>query len=280
MVAPMALSEDLRNEIQECLRRSGYLLESRLVRRLADIGFFVEPNVAIADRRTGKSREIDIVAEYFAYETDHPGVAARSHFAIEAINNNLPLVVMTPYPGSMDAEFDDLRYATTPPYPNPFETDVALYEEKGIYRRTLYAQYCALTRKRAGDELMASHPDDLYSSLLKLAEFIEQQATDFETRKWPENDEYWRLWMWQGVLVLGGDLLIAIDAADGTLSLAETDEASLVFNFHLAEQPKTVVIDVVRERALVPYLKRAIDADHRLEVRMYEIRTLSPERAT
>ncbi|MEA2414897.1 MAG: hypothetical protein QOI58_1554 [Thermoanaerobaculia bacterium] len=268
----MPLSPELRDEILGCLRRSGYLLESRVVSSLADAGFFVEPNAAVMDSRSGKSREIDVLAEYYEYDPDHPKISVKSHFAIEAINNYLPLVLMTPYPGPPNIEVNDLRYVTVPD-PNAFEEEIDLYEEKAVFEIVRYSQYCALTRKKSGDELMASHPDDLYASLLKLAEFTEQQVREVENREWHADDDYWRLWFWQGVLVVGGDLVTAVPDAAGELSIQEIDRASLIFSFHVAEQPTNLVIEIVRERALLPYLQRAVAADHRLTVRLHGIRS-------
>jgi hypothetical protein len=275
----MPVPSELRDEILNCLRRSGYLLESRLVSSLADAGFFVEPNAAVIDRRTGKSREIDLLAEYYNYDPEHPKVSVKSHFAIEAVNNYLPLILMTPYPGSPNAEIGDLRYAATP-NPNAFETEIDLYDEKAVFETVRYSQYCALSRKKSGDELMASHPDDLYSSLLKLAECVEQQASEFENREWQADDDYWRLWFWQGILVVAGELIVAVEDGDGSLALQEVDRGSLIFNFHVGERPKSLVIEVLREKALLLYLQRVAAADQRLTARVHEIRSAFAEAAT
>src|SRR5258708_3771634 len=100
----MTPSPDLRDEIADCLRRSGYLLESRVVSALATARFFVEPNAAVLDPRSGKSREIDLLAEYYDYDPDRPKISVLSRFAIEAINNSLPIVLLSPYPGSPNVE--------------------------------------------------------------------------------------------------------------------------------------------------------------------------------
>lgn len=275
----MPISPELMQEILACLHRSGYLLESRLVQALCDARFFVEPNVALIDSRTGKSREIDLLAEYYEYNPDLPNVSVRTEFAIEATNNALPLVLMTPHPGSPITDIEAyVRYRTTPE-PAPFETRVDVYEEKGVFKGTRYSQYCALSRKKGSDELIALHTDDLYSDLLKLAELIEQRAAEFEARAWPSDDPFWRLWFWQGVLVVGGDLLVVTEDSGG-IALAEIEDAPLVFNFHSAEQPTTVVIQVLRERTLIPYVKNIIAEDRLLASLIYEVRHSQTRGAT
>lgn len=267
----MPLSPDQRDEIADCLRRSGYLLESRLVSALAKARFFVEPNAAVLDRRTGKSREIDLLAEYFDYDPDRPKISVLTRFAIEAINNSLPLVLLSPDPRSPNVDVADPRFATTPDS-NPFEVDIEVWQEKETNNGVKFSQYCALTRKKSGDALMASHPDDLYSSLLKLAELVEEQASEFENREWSEEDDFWRLWFWQGILVVGGDLVVAIEDTPGALSIAEVDRGSLIFNFHFRDQPRSLVIEFIREHALLPYLQEVVAADRRVRQRIHQIR--------
>ncbi len=260
----MAITAELKLEIVAALKRSGYMLESRVVRALTDAGFFVEPNVAIVDRRTGKSREVDLVAEYYEYDPSLAGVSVRTRFTIEAINNLLPIILITPHPNSPMSDIEGfLRYRTTPPSA-PFITSVEVYDAKKVFDTQRYSQYCALSRKKSGDELLASHPDDLYSSFQKLGEFVEQQISEFDSEEWPDDDGYWRLWFWQPVLVLGGDLLVASEEDHGELTVTEVDMAPLLFNFHVADQPRTVVVQIVREQHLLAYTKELAAVDHEL----------------
>lgn len=57
-------------EMLDALNRSGYLLESEISRILDDAGFFIESNQVVEDPITGKSREIDLVAEYYVYDKE------------------------------------------------------------------------------------------------------------------------------------------------------------------------------------------------------------------
>jgi hypothetical protein len=56
--------EITKEEMLEALNRSGYLMESEIASMLAEFGFFIETNQVIEDKFTGKSREIDLLAEY------------------------------------------------------------------------------------------------------------------------------------------------------------------------------------------------------------------------
>lgn len=268
----MALSDQLKREITECLRRSGYLLESRLVRSMAEAGFFVEPNVSILDARTGKSREIDVLAEYYEHDPERRQVSVKTYFAIEAVNNNLPFVLMTPHPGSPNDVFEEyLRYGVTPD-PSPFLDSIDLYDEKGG-DNPRYTQYCGLSRKRANDDLMASHLDDIYTSLLKLAEFTEARHEEFENHEWRSDDPFWRLVFWQGILVVGGDLVTAIEDENGDLAVAEVESGTLIFNFHVHDEPRSTLVHVVREPHMFQFINSVVAVDRGLTLRLHDIRS-------
>jgi hypothetical protein len=52
-------------EMIDALKRSGYLIESRLINILADHDYYTYPNETYPDPTTGKSREIDLFASSY-----------------------------------------------------------------------------------------------------------------------------------------------------------------------------------------------------------------------
>lgn len=241
------------SEVQACLERSGYLMESRLVRSLTGADFFVEPNVAHKDPRTGKTRELDLVAEY-AKGNYSERVCVKTTFVIEAVNNRLPVVLLTERPSTPNADFENyIKFAWTPS-DSQFFSAFHVYDEKLANVDNLFSQYCALTRKSNRDELMASHPDDLYSSLLKLAEYTEGELDAFRDWTADELGRYWRIFFWRPMLVVSGQLMLARVGPDGAVCLEETTIGRLEFNWHQAEERKTTVIEVVHENYLLKHL--------------------------
>lgn len=254
--------------VKECLERSGYLMESRLVRSLSDARFFVEPNVAHKDPRTGKSREIDLVAEDACWY-DHKGVCVKTTFVIEAVNNRYPIVLLTERPSTPNADFENyIKFAWTPEN-CPFVDRFDVYEEKNANWENLFSQYCALTRKTGRDEFMASHPDDMYSSLQKLAEYTQVELSNF--KEWTSEEQviYWRLFFWQPMLVVSGQLMVAQVAEDGNVQLREVPLARLEFNWHDADVRRTTVIEVIREDFLLERLESIRGQDCEIEGRMF-----------
>ena len=269
----MPIDESLSTaEVRECLERSGYFMESRLVRSLSDAGFFVEPNVAHRDPRTGKSREIDLVAED-ARGYGHTGACVKTTFIMEAVNNRYPIVLLTERPSTPNADFENyIKFAWTPEN-CPFEEKFHVYDEKNADWENLFSQYCALTKKSGRDEFMASHPDDMYTSLLKLAEYTQDQLAEFEGWTSEQRAVYWRLFFWQPMLVVSGQLMVAKVSEDGSVQLHEVPLARLEFNWHDSEFRKTTVIEVVREDFLLERVEAVRFQDSDAEGRMFTYRT-------
>jgi hypothetical protein len=260
------------DEVRECLERSGYLLESRLVRSLTSEGYFVEPNQVIRDRRTGKAREIDLIAEYFNYHPERQKVAVKTYFVVEAINNRFPFVLLTERPYTPSADFESyIKFACTPE-PNPFTNAFDVYEEKGADWNSLFSQYCVITTKRGDKELMATHPHDVYGSLLKLAEYVEDEIEVWASREGVEYDQYWRMFFWQPMLVLSGQLLSAYFQEDGAMELRETSIGRLEFNWHAEDENRTTVIEILTEECFLKRLTAVVQKDDELEGKLHLLR--------
>jgi hypothetical protein len=257
--------------VRECLERSGYLMESRLVRSLTEADFFVEPNVTHKDPRTGKAREIDLTAESYPYSLALR-VSVKTTFVIEAINNRYPVVLLTERPSTPNADFESYIKFGTSPCPNPILDKIDIYDEKEANTNNLFSQFCALTKKNGKDELMASHPDDIYSSLLKAAEYTEDQVVEFAEWTEAEEGKYWRLFTWQPMLVVSGQLLAAKLSPEGVVLIEETSLARLEFNWHDGDRKKTTVIEFVREEFLLEHLNSIRTKDEALAVRVHEIK--------
>jgi len=259
--------------MMDCLQRSGYLLESTVVRNLSAASFFVEPNQSLQDERTGKSRELDIVAEFYSYNQDHRGVCVKTIFVIEVINNSYPFVLTTLRPGSPNSPIDDyVRYASTPSEANgnPFLGHVDIFNLRGFEKWKLHSQYCAFSRKKGEAELRACHPDDVHSSIQKMAEYSLDAV-----QTWPlgEYDKYWRLFFWQPILVLRGDLFILNDTSDTKAVLEPAGSGKLEYNFHYRGRPETMVVDIVAEPHLLNLLREYVSQDETCEDHIFKLRS-------
>lgn len=263
-------------EIAECLTRSGYYMESRIISLLVQEGYFVEASPPFLDPRTGKSRELDFLAERYDWEivAQHRGVSIKTNFVGEAVNNLLPFVLMTPTPFSPSGNFEDqIKYLLTPASDNPFidELNDFLFTERTPASDSLYSQFAEITRKNGRTDLMASHGDGTYQSLLKLSEYIERQLSGYDT-EYLENDRYWRVHFWRPMLILGGKLVVQERHPD-ELKLRYADFAQFVFNWHDNERPRSTVVDVVTESYLLRHMTAICDRDTEMAIKIHQYRT-------
>ena len=263
-------------ELLECLGRSGYLIESLIVRELDARGYFVEPNQVLRDPRTGKSREIDFVAEYFSHVPEHHGLCVKTHFVAEVVNNRLPVVLLTHRPLSPNSDFESyLKFGITP-NPAPFYEKLNIYEEWSPPNEALYAQYCALTMKKGEQrELMASHPEDLYSSFQKLSEYVEHELETFQSWSAKNQMDIWRVFSWHPMLVVGGQLFtVSVDDPENP-KVDEINSAFYEFNWHQGENRMTTVIEVVQIAALYDRMASIVARDAALETNLHALRSTS-----
>ena len=118
-------------EMMTALKKLGYLLESEMVKKLMEFGFFVEPNQVIKDPITGKSREIDITAEYYEYipKRAKHNVCSKIRFVFEVKNNLFPLVLLTEHSFTPNVEeFLALKEFLTIPLNIEYNAYDAFYE--------------------------------------------------------------------------------------------------------------------------------------------------------
>jgi hypothetical protein len=139
-------TKDIKKKMSEALRRSGYLMESRIVERLAKAGYFVEPNQKIADSKTGKSREIDLIAELWDDEPEKikkHKLAISVQFVCEAKNNPNPVVLLTNLPFSPNIEVWEAIKEGRTGYFRDEPIDPS-FQDLLLEDAPIYTQYCSV----------------------------------------------------------------------------------------------------------------------------------------
>lgn len=267
----MMENDPTKKEMIACLQRSGYLLEGRLVKSLDVMGLFVEPNQSFLDEKTGVSREIDIIAESHRYNPDISKVCAKTFFIIEAINNLYPVVLLTPRVWTPNTNFEGYLPCKVTPSESEADLQVDLYEIEGVHEWSVFSQFCAFTRKK-DDSLMASHPEDLYTSISKVASYLFLSKDNYHRWMDEKNDDYWRFFRWKAIIVLQKDLYIMHENAEGIVNLIKTSTAKLEHNFHYLGEPKTIVVDFIVESALSQMVKDMLEQDEIIEEKIVQLK--------
>ena len=216
-------SAGLTRPMKDAIRRSGYLMEQRLVPVLEDRGFFCTPNAGFADPETGDAREIDIFAIDAAwYSTQHNILAGIFPvLLIQCKNLEAPLVFFT-------QDQIPVREIAGPPLVSgvPLEVrrhgriddlaDVLEVEEFHHYYRTrrLASQFCAVYQRDKGQKSrwVASHElegtGNLYRGLvLPLVKAVEAYSHEhMDSWEWDPKTETINLQFYYPIAVTTGEL--------------------------------------------------------------------------
>ncbi len=276
--------KDMRSDsdLLAAIKRSGYLLESEIASILARAGFFIESNQVIEDPITGKSREIDLIAEYYdGYDNLSPDqkVCSKINFVFEIKNNSYPLVLMTKFEFSPNIEiWESLKEMQTIPEGVDASSSDGFYEKLlANNKEALYTQYCSFGHKKdnTNNELMALHPEQVYTGLSKITQYCEEQMerwVDFGT------DRYYRRFLFLPVLLIKDDLYELTLDTKLQPELHKVDESKLVFNYYFKGTPKISTIWVVTKKGFMTFVKNMIKIERQMEEEMCAVRnTTNPK---
>lgn len=261
----------------EAIKRSGYLLESQISEILSKAECFVEANQVIKDQTTGKSREIDLIAEHDPFSEYMPdtkerriNAVAKIKFVLEVKNNPYPMVVMTSLKWSPNIILEEsIKEVIT-------ETEnVSHSVEEGFFGRLLgsrqdgiYTQYCTFKKKKEGGrdaELMAWHPDEFHEGLVKITQYCDEAVEPWEDKV---KDRFFRDFLFLPVLVLGGELYeLNIDKRNKP-KFKKVQSSKLLYNYHRQDEPMSAIIYVVTKRGFSDFIKNMIELEKQIEEHM------------
>jgi len=265
------LSED---DLIGAIKRSGYLLESEIANKLAKADFFVESNQVIEDPITGKSRELDLMAEYFD-RSNNKGSEHRActkiKFVFEIKNNIYPLVLMTKFEFSPNIEiWESIKEIQTAPKGIIWSSTDSFYEKLLVNDEPIFTQYCSFNTKKGNKrEIIATHPEQVYTGLSKITQFCEEAVESWEDVK--EDNKYYRKFLYLPVLLINDDLYeLEIDIGNDP-KLCRVEESKLVFNYHHKNDPKIATIWVVTKKGFNSFIEKMIQVERKLEAEMIDV---------
>lgn len=258
--------------MMDALNRSGYLLESEISKLLSTAGFDVETNQVILDKLTGKNREIDLIADY--YETVESRKETKCycsiHFVFEIKNNAAPIVLLTEFEYSMRiADWEGFKSRLTIPKGVEYETHETFYSkivESEKYSK--FTQYCSFQRKKANEELMALHPENIHESLGKIVQYCE----DHSGIEHVDKNDLLRHFLYLPILLIRDDLYELHHIAKNKTTLKKVNTSLLVVNYHKKETPAMAYVFVVTKKAFSSFMKDMINLQREVENQMAEIK--------
>lgn len=265
------------DEILEAMERSGYLLESEISSMLFNQGFLTKNSEVIIDPFTGKSREIDLTADFYERYDRVWGekCISKMTFVFEIKNNIAPVVLLTKFNHSPDIE-DWLALKRIETIPKELEEiDYMGHWDKLIYNynRPIFAQYCSFERKKTSNrrEIMALHPNELYAGISKITQYCEENIDT-------ENDDiiddgYWRNFIYIPVVLIADNLYELHRLKDNSNVLEKVETSMLFYNYHYKDKASMAYIYFVTKSGLNEFIKKMRFVETEVEKEMVHARS-------
>ncbi|MBI5565155.1 MAG: hypothetical protein HY870_09675 [Chloroflexi bacterium] len=250
-------------QISDALKRSGYLLESRIENTLRDKGFYVEANSAYLDPVSAKSRELDIFATrgYWVGPNEHEFIY--SVLLIEAVNNPQPIAFITKESQVTLLHREDIKMAGLPVKvqggsSNDSWVFLPEYLEMNEYHHyckgRVATQYCSFAQKKnETKEWMAVHDEAHFNNFLTLSLAIEY-FRDYLYRAWRKGSaEMINIEFYYPVIIVQGELL-EVQSIDGDINITPTNHIQYRRTSVIDTTEVNYQIDVINERYLSEFL--------------------------
>jgi hypothetical protein len=260
------------NEIIAALKRSGYLLENRILSQFLKRKITAEANHKIIfENDENKSREIDVIATKFIDTiqlNDNDSISLCAHFIVECINNSQPLGLFENL-GDWDEPSSDWIFTIT-------NGDMEMAEIIGItFPRAIYdyeiernnsnpaKQYCTFQKKKGDhkkDQWMAYHPDDFHKTLSKLVDASQLSATSLHERWAGRQPQILRIDTFIPIIVLQNELFKIIQKSDKEteIELLNAKHQRLKSSSEESNN-RNISIDIVQEDFFNTYLEMKIE---------------------
>jgi hypothetical protein len=269
-----------QGEMIDALQRSGYLLESRLLRTLSNHDYTLFPNEVYPDPITKKSREIDIyglnsITGKIKLDRELK-INIRTNLVIECSNNPQPAIFFKRTDKKKFTIYERFKYVkleqnpfdadTSPDYEFHCHTTESKHFHYNSYNRC--TQYCSFQKKGNGKkEWFATHPDGLHDVFNKLYDFVNHKArSDSEWLESGYHQKEVHVILYFPVIVLQNELFEAIEEKK-KLSLSEVDHTIYEFS-RFENDSKSFLIDVVSEKKFDEYLE-LVNQDMKELLKMY-----------
>lgn len=250
-------------EIENAIRRSGYLLEQRVRYQMEKAGYYVQTNPAYLDPDSGKSREYDISALGAVQTPTRNGEYIFASIICECKNNPQPIVFFQTESPVSFLFHEEVQCSGIPiklwkrdrfiPLWDFFELDKFHHYVKGPFA----TQYCSFQFKSGQSEWMAWHSEDHHEAFSTLINAVESEKNE-HYEKWVlptrRKGEGINIQIYYPLLVVQGDLRVARETRNGLL-VRSVGHVQLRKSVWSAKRKDTYQIDVVTESYVPRYLR-------------------------
>jgi hypothetical protein len=252
-----------KQEMEDALRRSGYLIEYRVEDVLRGAGYHVSANTSYPDPITQKARELDISAirgvdiykdkDWLFYV-----------LSVECVNNPYPIAFVSKEPEVETIHVYDITFSGMPVHvitdsaksPVKLGSFLKLENLHHYCQGRIATQFCSFQPKKVGKgkkgdqlEWMALHDDEHFDSFRKLCAAMNYAVDQHFAHTTPVAGDAINLQTYYPILVVGGELYDVKHVRTG-LELETVDHVHYVQSQVVSGVQQETHIDVVREEYL------------------------------
>ncbi len=224
---PNPVTKISTKEMEEAIKRSGYLIEQRIEKIILKEGFYVETNPVFPDPDTGKSREIDISAISAKRLYKKPLIYIFPKLLCECENNFQPIVFFTKESVIAFLHHYEVKVSGFP---------VKFWEKDGYVsfsdftkmekfhhycKGKVATQYCTFFPPKGEKPWIAHHGDEQHDTLNTLIKMLEYEIADHYAG-WDDwvlprkaDEENINIQVYYPLLILQGDLYSATTTKKG-----------------------------------------------------------------
>lgn len=258
-------------EIETALSKTGYLLEHRVAKILRNHNPKPEVTIGAAypDPESGKSREIDVLAEFYEAVERKPDISVMVTITliIECKNNSSPFVLIgdhgqeSPWPRDlMVISFDPFALGFSNKKYSKIEYEAKLNRIPGLPSGKDFTGRQLLRLNRQGGDWKADN-NAIYDSILYPLAKASQFHMDYLEREAEDNPE--EHWQYPGIriilpVVVTSGPIYTVDATDDDLKIVAAKWASIKRTFHSEGLDRDFWADIVSFPEWKGYLSQKI----------------------
>ncbi len=233
-------------EITIFLESNGYLLKSKIMQKLHNMGFIVDPN-AIVKNQFGETETIDFIVST-AIGDSKERLTIHTNYVVEIINNKQPFILMSNRQSTPNENTDTISFYGYPKE-NRDLNDCFLSESIQPERNKYFSQYC-IVHDNKKDESVIPTTNTVYCSMKKISKYHKDNANYIIAEHSDvDNDSYWRYHIWRPIIVLGGELIVANYLDNGKITYSKIESGFLEFNWHDGDETHTTAIEIIAHQS-------------------------------
>lgn len=252
------------SQMGDAVKRSGYLMEQRVLPLIEGAGFYVEANPVYLDPITGKSREYDFsaITAMKLFKEDYDFVFLK--LIGECINNSQPIVFFPHSTGFDFLHVSDIKCVGIPTYfvvERESEDEISLVDFFRIddwhhyARGTRSSQYCTFVRKKGNNDWQAWHDEEHHAIFSGLVEATRHEMQTLLTT-WqppPDGEEPVNVSLFYPLVIVQKDLFECTEKR-GRPSFTKKNHSQFRKSVISGRKMETFIIDVIVESYLQDYL--------------------------